>query len=207
VKNHNVLYALRQQQHDLTVSIAENLVRQDSADRLTQFLQAAKSNAMIRRYEFATLEGLHEFQLAMTGFQVVYDGTPVSFAIARRRMLVSLHKKWEAQRVRVQVVRHDKAFQLLAFFDDFIQAKCMNFVLKSTDLLENLTKSAKPGIRLVDAKFPLPQGKDEVEQVESQFVCLDTPEYPSEHDDIAITFDSDAGKITIYAFTSETTHL
>lgn len=190
VQNHNAFYMLRSQQEDLTVSVAENLVRKDLPDRLTEFLQAAKTKAMIRRYHFASLEGLHQFQFAVTGYKVIYDGVASSFAILRRQKLVSLHKKWEAISVRLQVLQYDKTFQLLAFFDDFSHGKCMNFVLKGTDVVENMGRSSRPGLRFVDAKFPLPRGGNDIE---SQFVCLDVPDYPSEHDDIHVTFDSDAG--------------
>ena len=123
-------YVLRSQQADLTVSVAENLVRKDLPDRLTEFLRAAKMKTMIRRYEFTSLEGLHRFQLAVTGYQVVFDGVASSFTIVRRQKLVSIHKKWEATSVRLQILQYDKSMQLLAFFEDFSHGKCMNFVLK-----------------------------------------------------------------------------
>lgn len=67
----------------------------------------------------------------------------------------------------------------------------MNFVLKGTDHIESFGRSGKFGIRIVDAKFALPKKDDDAS---SEFVCLDMPEYPIEHDDIAITFDSEAGE-------------
>lgn len=57
VNKNTVFYMLRSGQEDLTVSVAENLVRKELPDRLTEFLQAAKTKPMIRRYEFASLEG------------------------------------------------------------------------------------------------------------------------------------------------------
>jgi hypothetical protein len=67
----------------------------------------------------------------------------------------------------------------------------MNFVLKSTDIFESFNRSGKSGIKIVDAKFALPKSE---EDETAGFVCLDMPEYPAEHDDITITFDSDKGK-------------
>jgi hypothetical protein len=134
---------------------------------------------------------LHAFEQAVTGFQVIYDGIASSFTISRRRMVVPIYKKWEACLARIQIVRQEKVTQLLAFFADFHHGTCMNFVLKGTDHIESFNRSGKFGLRIVDAKFALPK-KDE--DPASGFVCLDMPEYPIEHDDIAITFDTEAGE-------------
>jgi hypothetical protein len=53
-----VLYMFRTSQEDLTISIADNLVKKELPDRLTQFLQAIKSKPMIRRYEFASEQSM-----------------------------------------------------------------------------------------------------------------------------------------------------
>ena len=81
-----------------------------------------------------------------------------AFSIARRRMVVPIHKKWEANKVRLQVIKQEKIVQLVAFFGDFSHGKCMNFVLKSTDVFESFTRSGKSGIKIVDAKFAFPKG-------------------------------------------------
>jgi hypothetical protein len=106
-------------------------------------------------------------------------------------MVVPIHKKWEANTVRLQVIQQEKIVQLVAFFGDFSHGRCMNFVLKSTDIFESFNRSGKSGIKIVDAKFALPKSQ---EDEAAEFVCLDMPEYPAEHDDITITFDSDKGK-------------
>lgn len=106
-------------------------------------------------------------------------------------MVVPIYKKWEANLARIQIVRQEKMTQLLAFFADFHHGTCMNFVLKGTDHIESFGRSGKFGIRIVDAKFALPKKNDDPA---SDFVCLDMPEYPIEHDDIAITFDTEAGE-------------
>jgi hypothetical protein len=69
-------------------------------------------------------------------------------------------------------------------------------VLKSTDTLEGFNRSGKFCVRIVDAKFALPKTDDEPA---SDFVCLDMPDYPSEHDDIAIAFDSEADRSNFQA--------
>lgn len=114
-----------------------------------------------------------------------------SFVISRRRMVVPLYKKWEATLTRIQIVKQEKVVQLLAFFNDFNHGRCMNFVLKGTDTMESFMRSGKFWIRYVDAKFALPKTE---EDTSSDFLCLDLPEYPIEHDDISIAFDSEAGK-------------
>lgn len=112
-------------------------------------------------------------------------------------MVVPMHRRWEASFARLQIVQRDTVIQLLVFFKDFPYGTCMNFVLKTTDQFESLSKSVAKSelyyIRIVDAKFALPKKATEPG---SDFVCLDTPEYPSEHDDVTIGFDSEAGKIT-----------
>jgi hypothetical protein len=88
--------------------------------------------------------------------------------------------------------------QLLAFFDDFAHGRCMGFSLKGTDIFESFGKGSKAGLKIVDAKFPLPKPvapgvEDAQRAAEVSFVCLDLPELPGEHDDISITFDSEQG--------------
>jgi hypothetical protein len=120
-----------------------------------------------------------------------------SFAISRRRTVVPIHKKWETNSARIQVVQQNKTLQLLAFFSEFSHGTCMNFILKSTDTYETFSRSGKSGLRIVDAKFALPRTD---EDNTSRFVCLDSPDYPLEHDDISITFESQTGKaFTIFS--------
>ena len=107
-------------------------------------------------------------------------------------MVVPIHKKWEASLTRLQIVRQDKVVQLVAFFNDFNHGKCMNFVLKGTDTMESFNRSGKFCIRFADAKFALPKVEDDPA---SDFLCLDMPEYPIEHDDILIVFDNEAGML------------
>ena len=87
---------LRSPQEDMTVAVAENLTQKEMPGRLAEFLKVARSNSIIRRYEFGSLSGLlrppvqllssfstllilfpsdmHFFQQAITGFKVLFDG-------------------------------------------------------------------------------------------------------------------------------------
>lgn len=117
-----------------------------------------------------------------------------TFVISRRRMVVPIYKKWEATLTRIQIVKQEKVVQLLAFFNDFNHGRCMNFLLKGTDTMESFMRSGRFWVRYVDAKFALPKTEDDPS---SDFLCLDMPEYPIEHDDISIAFDSETGKTRI----------
>ncbi|KAI2791969.1 hypothetical protein POX_b01998 [Penicillium oxalicum] len=191
VKRATGMSLFRAPQHDLTISLADNLIRPEMPEQVSEFLRKGTAKPMIRRYEFTTVQDLHAFQEAVTGFKVIYDGIASLFTISRRRMVVPIYKKWEASSARVQIVQQEKIVQLVAFFSDFQHGTCMNFVLKGTDQIESFTRSGKFGIRILDAKFALPK-KDE--DAASDFVCLDMPEYPIEHDDIGIAFDTEAGR-------------
>lgn len=105
-------------------------------------------------------------------------------------MVVPITKKWEANLARIQIVQQDKVVQLIAFLNDFNHGKCMNFVLKGTDTLESFGRAGKFGVKVLDAKFALPRTDDDPT---ADYVCLDMPEYPLEHDDITIVFDSEEG--------------
>ena len=105
--------------------------------------------------------------------------------------MVPIHKKLETNLARIQIIRDEKTTQLVAFFDDFSLGSCMNFVIRTTDVFESLTRSGRFSIRFVDAKFALPKDGDDIHK---EFVCIDMPEYPGEHDDILIGFDSEEGE-------------
>ncbi|PGH11176.1 hypothetical protein AJ79_05018 [Helicocarpus griseus UAMH5409] len=164
---------LRPPQQDLGISVAENLVPKETAGNMTQLLRAAQTTPVIRRYIFSALQDLHRFEQAITNFRVLFDGA------------------------RVQVVEQEKIIQLVAFFHEFNHGQCMNFVLKSTDVFEIFNhRSGKYGIKIVDAKFALPKPDDDDS---AGFVCLDMPEYPGEHDDITIAFDSETERTDFQA--------
>ncbi|KAI9800502.1 MAG: hypothetical protein M1825_004050 [Sarcosagium campestre] len=205
------LKVLRIPQDDLTISVAEGQVSPDVPDALNELLRVASTSETVRKFGFHTLKGspyiqglgqllllmmvqldLHRFEAALTGFSVLFDGVASNFAISRRRMVVPISKKWETSYARIQVLRQDKVFQLVAFFENFKNGECMNFQLKGTDFYELTGKSGKHhAIRFVDAKFALPKSE---ESDSKEFVCLDMPEYPGEHDDILIAFDQEQGK-------------
>lgn len=194
VSNARVLKLLRQPQADMTIAIAESQVGKDVPRNMWDSLQLIKMNQTIRSIEFNNLKDLHAFQYAVFGFEVIFDSLAVTFAIARRRMVVPIHKKWEAGYTRIQVIKQeDKQLQLLAFFEEFSHGHCMNFVLKQTDLYEAFHRSGKSGIRFIDAKFPLPRlpADKDGDYDDMAFVCLDLPDLPGEHDDISIMFENE----------------
>lgn len=191
------LKILRQPQQDLTISVSESQAPKEMPAELTDLLAKTARSTSIRTYTFPRLVDLHEFQAAITGFTVMFDGLAASFNISRRRMVVPIYKKWDAATTRVQLVRRDKTVQLVAFFENFVHGECMNFTLKSTDIFEHFGRNGRFSLRIVDAKFTLPKGSGEGEGgAENGFVCIDQVEYPGEHDDITIVFDSDAGLST-----------
>ncbi|RDL36871.1 Uncharacterized protein BP5553_06223 [Venustampulla echinocandica] len=192
VKSAKELKILRQPQEDMTVAVIESQVSQELPRELSALLDTIAQSQSARTYLFPGLQELHLFQAALTGFNVLYDGMASSFNISRRRMVVPIYKKWDAASTRVQVVQRDKVVQLVAFFENFSHGDCMNFALKSTDVFECSGRSGKYSLRIVDAKFALPKPPQQDDAVGHQFVCLDMPEYPGEHDDITIVFDTES---------------
>lgn len=190
----NEILTLRQPQEDLSISISESQVSKDMLGEVRAVLEKILTSKTIRTYNFGEIDDLHIFQAAMTGFSVLFDGIVETFSISRRRSVVPIHKKWEASLARLQVLQHDKVVQLAAFFDNFSHGKCMSFAIKMTDVFESFSRSGKFYLRIVDAKFALPKGADDnYNEDDKAFVCLDTPDYPGECDDITITFDCEAG--------------
>ena len=112
--------------------------------------------------------------------------------------MAPIHKTPETNIARLQIVKQGKVTQLVAFLKNFSLSPCMNFILKSTDIYESLDRSGKFCIRIVDAKFALHQREGAYDR---NFVCLDIPKYPGEHDDIMIGFDTELGKAMIEART------
>ncbi|OCK74669.1 hypothetical protein K432DRAFT_409670 [Lepidopterella palustris CBS 459.81] len=195
---------LRNPQEDMGIAIDVKRTEPDIPDELAELLRTVTFASTLRSYLFHNLKDLHEFQMAITGFYVKFDGIASTFAIARRRMVVPIYKRWEASTVRLQIVQQDNICQLLAFFEDFSHADAMNFQLKSMDVFEKIERGGKHCVRLVDAKFALPveerKGEGKIEKAEGRkegwagvrrrFVCLDVVEYPGEHDDIVVGFDT-----------------
>lgn len=199
VKIAKELKVLRQPQDDMTISVLESQVSRELPYEFTDVLATVKKSQSTRTYLFPSLQELHLFQAALTGFVVLYDGMASSFNISRRRMVVPIYKKWDAASTRLQVVQREKVVQLVAFFENFNHGDCMNFTLKSTDTFETSGRSGKYTLRIVDAKFAMPKAKGEEEgSIGHEFVCLDMPEYPGEHDDITIIFDTESGMFLPY---------
>ena len=192
VEDYNEVRLLRPAQPDITWSLEDRLHR-EVIQSLNRKLQGMARSSSIRTYNFCSLKDVHTFQAAVTGFSVRFDGHANSFSISRRRMVVPLQKKWAATSARLQILQQDtQVIQLAAFFKDFHHGTCMNFVLKGTDIFETSNKSGSFFLRVADAKFALPKGPEDPDK---DFLCLDVPEYPSEHDDITIEFDNEEGQL------------
>jgi hypothetical protein len=201
VNSTNELKVLRQAQQDITVSVAESQAPKELPHELTEILATIASSNTTRTYQFPSLQELHLFQAALTGFSVLFDGMASSFNISRRRMVVPIYKKWDAATTRLQLVQREKVVQLVAFFENFSHGECMNFALKSTDIFEASGRHSKMTLRIVDAKFAMPKARGEGEAGgDASFVCLDMPDYPGEHDDITIVFDNESGKTSALSF-------
>ncbi|KAN0122627.1 hypothetical protein V8E51_000953 [Hyaloscypha variabilis] len=188
----NELRVLRQPQQDMTISVSEAQVSRELPQQLAMLLGDLSKSESTRIYTFPSTKELHLFQSALTGFSILFDGLASSFNISRRRMVVPIYKKWDAMTTRLQIVQREKIVQLVAFFENFSHGACMNFALKSTDTFETSSRSGKYSLRIVDAKFAMPKSRGEGQGgVEHEFVCLDMPEYPGEHDDVTIVFDNE----------------
>ena len=190
VDNFNEIKLLRPPQLDMTFSMVEGKVPKEEFESVSRILQKMATSTTVRTYHFHSTSVLHSFQTMVTGFKVLFDGPASNFTISHRRSVLPIHKQREASSARLQVIKQDKVVQLVAFFKDFSHGTCMNFVLKVTDVFERFSKSGIFYLRIADAKFALPKGEEEKTR---DFVCLDMPEYPGEHDDITIGFESEQG--------------
>jgi hypothetical protein len=196
VKDQLSLSILRQPQKDLTISLSESQVPKQTPEEMYQALQTTSRSPSVRTLTFTSQRNLHEFEEALTGFKVLFDGIAATLAISRRRMVVPIYKKWEAGATRIQVVQSENIIQVLAFFEDFHHGESMSFPLKPTDVFEAVSRNKLAGIKIDDAKFPLPRRTEDHEGSADDvaFVCLDLPEIPGEHDDITILFESEEGE-------------
>lgn len=200
-----VLQILREPQEDITASVDERHARPEVVDATTDLLRTCRSQATIREFRFASLPDLHNFQAAITGFTVLYDGVAASFGISRRMMVVPIHHKWQAANVRLQLVQAGNVTRVLAFMEDFIHADALCFQIKSSDNFEagkGDSKGKKWTVKMVDAKFSLPRREkgeiDPEQKIRRRFVNLEGLEYAEEHDDITVSFDTEQG--TSYCF-------
>ena len=191
VENMTTIKLLRATQQDMTWGFVDGVLGEPASSSLSHMIHSMGTSPSVMTYQLRSLPDLHSFQAMLTGFHVLYDGLARTFSISRRRTVVPMHKRWEASTPRLQIVKQDKTVQLIAFFKDFSHGTCMNFALKMTDSFETFARSGVSFLRIVDAKFSLPK---EESNPARDFVCLDTPDFPSEHDDIVIGFDDEQGE-------------
>jgi hypothetical protein len=186
----------RPAQNSMTIAFFETSVRSKDVAQLSEILGTSAEKPTSRIYKFLSLPVLHDFQALGTGFTVLYDGKATKFAIARRRMVISMHKHLEAEQARIQVLQQDTKVLLVAFFENFSAGRCMCFELRGTDVYEASNHGGKYSVRFVEAKFAMPKPATEVGY---DLVCLDVVEYPTEHDDLVFGFDSEDGELSAEA--------
>ncbi|KAI7191643.1 cystathionine beta-lyase [Hortaea werneckii] len=193
-----VLQILREPQEDITASVDERHARPEVVDATTDLLRTCRSQATIREFRFASLPDLHNFQAAITGFTVLYDGVAASFGISRRMMVVPIHHKWQAANVRLQLIQAGNVTRVLAFMEDFTHADALCFQVKSSDNFEagkGDSKGKKWTVKMVDAKFSLPRREkgeiDPEQKIRRRYVNLEGLDYAEEHDDITVSFDTE----------------
>lgn len=213
---------LRGPQEDMSISIDVRKCAPPVPQAMSEILNSVVNKPTIRSLNFASLADVHKMQTVLTRYVVRYDSLAALFAISRRRMVVNLHKKLEASKVRLQILTNGGITQIAAFFEDFHYADAMVLQVKASDTLEKMKadKGGKHCVKFVDAKFSLPKKEkdqdapeDEVpegmpvwpKRVRRRFLNLECLEYAEERDDIIIGFDTDEGKcipvLTLLRFT------
>jgi hypothetical protein len=68
------LTLLRNPQRDMAVAIDGSRADKDAPDALADLLRTLTTASTIRRLTFNSFKDLHAFQLAVTGFEVKFDG-------------------------------------------------------------------------------------------------------------------------------------
>ncbi|KAF2743817.1 hypothetical protein M011DRAFT_528938 [Sporormia fimetaria CBS 119925] len=68
------LILLRNPQHDMAVAIDASRAEKDAPEALADLLKTLTNASTIRKLTFNSYSDLHTFQLAVTGFQVLFDG-------------------------------------------------------------------------------------------------------------------------------------
>lgn len=69
-----VLTLLRNPQQDMAVAVDSSRTDKDVPDALADLLRTLTNASTIRRLAFNSFKDLHAFQLAVTGFDVRFDG-------------------------------------------------------------------------------------------------------------------------------------
>lgn len=68
------LTLLRNPQQDMAVAVDNSRTDKDVPDALADLLRTLTNASTIRRLAFNSFKDLHAFQLAVTGFEVKFDG-------------------------------------------------------------------------------------------------------------------------------------
>lgn len=68
------LTLLRNAQHDLAVAVDGSRTDRDVPEALTELLKTLTAASTVRKLTFNSFKDLHDFQFAVTGFDVKFDG-------------------------------------------------------------------------------------------------------------------------------------
>ncbi|KAL8948469.1 MAG: hypothetical protein Q9222_005345 [Ikaeria aurantiellina] len=191
VHSPNRLTIFRPPQSRMTLCLADKKLSEKTYESFHRLLEDIRHSSSHPAFDFHSLNDLHAFQAHATGFATLFDGYTKTFTISRGRSVVAIHKRWEAFITRLQVVKNERMIQLLAFFAGFGRGSCMSFVLRSTDVFESFNRSGSFYLCMVEAKFALPKTESDANY---DCLCLDQPDYSTEHDDITIGFDTEEGR-------------
>ncbi|KAL3490611.1 hypothetical protein BJX62DRAFT_237896 [Aspergillus germanicus] len=195
IYDNKTIHLHRLPQEDLSMTVAHDLVSKEHLAKIGSLLQSIQTKPSIRIVKFKTQADLHNFQEAVTGFRILYDGLATRFLITRRRKLLPLIKQWDTNLARVQLIQQGGRFQIIAFFHQFRHWKSLNFEITALDETEKMEQKGERGVRIRDAKYALPlneSGSGEGELPSS--LCLDELEFPTEHSDVAIMFGDVTGE-------------
>ncbi|KAL9039359.1 MAG: hypothetical protein Q9214_004909, partial [Letrouitia sp. 1 TL-2023] len=110
---------IRHPQTNLTMTFADSETTKEQSVRLQQEMDLLNKSKTLAIYKFQSIADLHTFQALITGLSVIFDGFATSYSISRRRMVVPIHKRWEANMARLQLLQNMKTTQLVAIFKDF----------------------------------------------------------------------------------------
>ncbi|KAF4552700.1 Hypothetical protein D9617_9g024890 [Elsinoe fawcettii] len=197
-QSQSTIQLARLPQPSITQSIDRRATMPGSLDKLLTITSSLSTVPTLRSLTFSSRADLHAFEQEITSFRVVADVFPSLFSITRRRMVVSLVKKLEATRCRLQVLKRENDTRVAVWFEDFPTAEAMTFAVKGSDEFERV-KGEKGmragGVRLVEAKFSLPKKEDGeagvgLDAVKGRFVNLEGLEYMEEHDDVVVGFEA-----------------
>lgn len=187
-------------QAEVSAAFDQRLIHPGMREAISVLFQDLRGQSTIRTVQLNNQHDLHIFQASVLGCDVIYDGTPSSFIVARRKMGVPI--KYPASDCRLQILqdRASGACRLTAFMSDFELAEAMCTEITPEDTYEQLKsndKGKKWGIKMSDVQFNLPSkldDDDEQGKVRRRFTSLAESNDTNERGDIIVGFEEEAGE-------------